>query len=328
MADLTTRYMDLELKNPIIAASSGLTDNLDNIKKCEDAGAAAVVMKSIFEEQIESAVDHLFAQSENMHTEMHDYLNIYGREEHIRAYLDEILKVKKNISIPVIGSINCVSPGSWAKFVKKLEATGIDGLELNVYVVPNDPSLTSEQIEQTYVDIFREVSEAASIPIALKLPPYLTTPGRFIRNLVQTGARSLVLFNRRVPFDIDIEKQQVAVKNVISAPAEMSFSLRTIAMLAGAVDCDLAAGTGIHDAEAVIKHLLAGADAVQLCSALYQNGIEFISTLLDGLNQWLDSHSIQSVNDIRGKLSYQNSANPEAYERAQYMKVFSGILKN
>lgn len=325
MADLTTRYMNLELKNPIIAASSGLTDNLDHIKKCEDAGAAAVVMKSIFEEQIEAAVGNLFAQSATMHTEMRDYLNIYGREEHLRAYLDEILKVKKNTSIPVFGSINCVSAGSWAKFVKKIETTGIDGLELNVYVVPDDILKTSEEIEQIYIDLFHEVSETASIPIAMKLPPYITTSERFIKQLVDTGARAFVLYNRSVPFDIDIETQQVAVKNVISSPAELSFSLRTIAMLAGRYPCNLAAGTGIHDAEAIIKHLLAGADVVQLCSVLYKKGIGHIARLLDELNQWLDEHSIQSVGEIRGKLSYINSTNPADYERVQYMKVFSGI---
>jgi len=206
MADLTTTYMHLELKNPLIVSSSGLTDNLESIKMFEDAGAAAVVMKSIFEEQIESAVDNLFTQSANMHTEMHDYLNRYGHEEHLRAYLDEILKIKKNTSIPIIGSINCASIGSWAKFVQKLEATGIDGLELNVYVVPNDPNSSSAEIEQIYIDIFNEVKETASIPIALKLPPYITTPIRFVQKLADAGVQTFVLYNRRVPFDIDIEK--------------------------------------------------------------------------------------------------------------------------
>lgn len=325
MADLKTHYMGLELKNPLIAASSGLTDNLDNIRKCEEAGAAAVVMKSVFEEQIKAAVNHLFARSANMHTEMRDYLNRYGHETHLRAYIDEILKVKKNVSIPVIGSINCVSPGSWADFVRKLESTGIDGLEVNAYAAPNNPELTSEQVEQIYVDIFTEVNETASIPVALKLPPYITNPLRFIHRLVHAGVRSFVLYNRRVPFDIDIEKQQISVRHVISAPEEMSFSLRSIAMLSGRYECDLAAGTGIHNTEAVIKHLLAGADAVQLCSVLYKKGIGHISNMLDGLNRWLNDHSIQSIEDMRGKLSYRNSTHPEAYERVQYVKAFSGI---
>ncbi|MBN1781091.1 dihydroorotate dehydrogenase-like protein [bacterium] len=325
MARLQTEYMGLELNNPIVVSSSGLTENADGVLKCQEAGAAAVVMKSIFEEQIETEVDDLFRQSPNMHPEMTDYLDIYAREHSIKTYLDQIRKAKKAASIPVFGSINCMAPGRWSKFVTRMEETGIDGLELNIYVMPENPGQSSETVEQIYFDIFNEVRETATVPLALKLPPYLTAPVRFIQRLHEEGAAAFVLFNRPVPFDIDIEKQAIAVKNVISSPTEMSFSLRMISRLAGHGGFHLAAGTGIHDTESVIKHLLAGADTVQLCSVLYKNGYAKITDLLHGLERWLDDHGIKSADEIRGKLAQKNSEHRAAYERVQYMKAFTAI---
>lgn len=325
MADLTTEYMGLTLKNPVMVSSCGLTETASGVQKAEDAGAGAVVMKSVFEEQINAEVEALAAQSIQAHPEWQDYLGVFGKEDSLRHYLEEIRKAKAKVSIPVFGSVNCVSAGGWTDFVKRLEATGIDGLELNVFVVPSDLSLSSEDIENTYLEIFNRVKSLVFVPVVLKLPPYITTPGRFVRRLVGAGVQGFVLYNRPVPFDVDIAKQQIAVKNVLSAPEELSFSLRMMSILAGQYRCHLAASTGVHDGEAVIKHLLVGTDVVQLCSALYKNGFRYIRQVLDEVNDWLDAEGIASVNDIRGKLCQQNTANQAIHERVQYIKAFANI---
>ncbi len=325
MADLTTRYMGLELKNPVMVSSCGLTETAAGVQKAEEAGAGAVVMKSVFEEQISAEVEALADQSLQAHPEWQDYLGVFGKEDSLNHYLEEIRKAKAKVSIPVFGSVNCVSAGGWTDFVRRLEATGIDGLELNIFIVPSDLNESSEDIEKTYMDIFNQVKSLLSIPVVLKLPPYITTPGRFIRRLVGAGVQGFVLYNRPVPFDVDIANQQIAVRNVLSAPEEVSFSLRMMSILAGQYRCDLAASTGVHDAEAVIKHLLVGTDVVQLCSAVYRNGFRYITQVLKEVNDWLDSEGIASVNDIRGKLCRKNTANQAIHERVQYIKAFANI---
>ncbi len=325
MADLTTRYLGMTLKNPVMVASCGLTETATGVRKAEDAGAGAVVMKSVFEEQINAEVDALADQSPQDHPEWQDYLGAFGKEDSLKQYLSEIEKAKKAASIPVFGSVNCVSKGGWTDFVRRLEATGVDGMELNVFVIPSDVQKTSEEIEKTYIDIFNELKSLISIPVVLKVPPYITTPGRFIRRLVDHGVKGLVLYNRPVPFDVDIEKQRVAVRSVISAPEELAFSLRMSSIVSGYYECDIAASTGIHDAEAAIKHLMVGTDVVQLCSAIYKNGFKYIRKVIDDINEWLDTHRIASVDDIRGRLSRKNSPHQFDYERAQYIKAFGNI---
>ena len=325
MANLSTKYMGLELKNPVIISSCGITETATGVQKCEAAGVGAVVMKSVFEEQINAEISQAAAESLHGHTEWQDYLTTYVREESLKTYLSEMEKAKSSVSIPVFGSVNCATQGGWIDFVKRLEATGVDGLELNMFVVPNDFHQTSEEIEMTYVEIYKAVASLISIPVVLKLPPYITTPNRFIRRLSDEGAKGFVLFNRSVPFDIDIDKQKIAVKNVMSAPQEISYSLRMVSWLAGQYECQLAASTGIHNTAAVIKQLLAGADVVQLCSTIYKNEFKIITHIVDELNRWLDTKGFESVDDIRGKLSLKNNTDQALYERVQYIKAFTGI---
>lgn len=325
MADLTTKYLGLTLKNPVMVSSCGLTETAGGVKKCEDAGAGAVSMKSVFEEQINAEVSQLADASLHGHTEWQDYLTAYAKEDSLKAYLNELEKAKTSVSIPVFGSVNCVSNTGWTDFIRRIESTGVDGVELNIYVMPRDLYQTSQDIEMVYVDILKEVKSKATIPVVLKLPPYFTTPSRLIKRLADDGADGFVLFNRSIPFDIDIESQEIAVKNVMSAPQEMSYSLRTISLVAGEHKSSIAASTGVHNTEAVIKHLLAGADVVQLCSAVYQNDAGFLGKLVENLNAWLDAHGNASVDEIRGKLSRKQNPGQDAYERVQYIKIFAGI---
>ncbi len=325
MADLTTQYLGLKLENPVVASSSGLTDTCEKVKKCEDAGAGAVVMKSVFEEQIIAEVSELKAESIYSHPEFDDYLQGYGAAYSMQHYLEEIEKAKKNTSIPVLGSVNCISPGGWVDYVKQIENTGVDGLEINMLIFPSSLNATSQEIERQYLEIFKSIKEVISIPVAVKLPPYLTNPGHLIHLLYQAGAIGFVLFNRSLPFDLDIEKEHIKVGNIMSAGQEMSYSLRTISMLSGYIEADFAATTGVHSSESLIKQLFAGASIVQLCTAIYENGPQFINTIIRNLNTWLDSHNYQSVDDIRGKLSQKNSQTPAVYERAQYIKAFANI---
>lgn len=325
MADLTTQYLGLKLDHPVVASSSGLTDTYDKVKKIEDAGAAAVVMKSVFEEQIIAEVAELKAESIDVHPEYEDYIQGYGASYSLQKYLGEIEKAKKNLSIPVIGSVNCISKGGWIDYVKQIENTGVDALEINMFVFPSDFHMTSDAIEKKYIEIFESVNDIVSVPVALKLPPFLTNPYHLMHELYNTGAKGFVLFNRSLPFDIDINDEKIKLGNIMSAAQEMSYSLRTISKIAGEIEVDFAASTGVHSAESVLKHLYVGSDIVQVCTALYENGVEYIETLVRNVNLWLDTKNIESVNDIRGKLSQKQSKTPAIYERAQYVKAFANL---
>lgn len=325
MAELTTSYLGLKLDHPVVASSSGLTDTYEKVKKLEDAGAAAVIMKSVFEEQIIAEVSELKAESVYSHPEYDDYLQGYGTSYSLQQYLGEIEKASKNTSIPIIGSVNCVSKGGWVDYVKQLENTGIDALEVNMFVFPSDHHETSDEIERQYIEIFQSIKNAVSIPIALKLPPFLTNPSYLIHQLYNVGAKGFVLFNRSLPFDIDVENEKIKIGNIMSASQEMAYSLRTISMNAGKIEVDFAATTGVHCSESIVKHLYAGASVIQVCTALYENGVDYIQTLVKNLNTWLDEHQMQSVNNIRGKLSQKKSQTPIIYERAQYIKAFANL---
>ena len=325
MADLTSRYMGIKLENPVIVSASGLTESEEGALKAEDSGAGAVVMKSVFEEQIEIESKTLEDQSLHDHPEWQDYLGVFGRESSLNNYLDQIEKAKSRTHIPVFGSVNCTTAYGWTDFAKRLADTGIDGLELNVFIAPNDIGKTSEEVEKVYSDIFSEVKSRVSIPIVMKLPPYLTTPERMLRKLAEAGLRGAVLFNRPLPFDIDIEKRKITTRNIISSSTEMSYSLRMCSILAGSCNCDLAVGTGVHDAEAVIKHLFAGATVVQLCSVIYLHGFQQVSKIIYDLNKWMDEHAIKSVDEIRGVLSSQNTSYTALYARTQYLKAFGNF---
>ncbi|MEE4196008.1 MAG: dihydroorotate dehydrogenase-like protein [Bacteroidales bacterium] len=327
MADLSVTYMGLKLRNPIIAASSGLTNSLDDIKEFEKKGAGAVVLKSIFEEEIrrELEKDLTSMQMESfLYPETMDYYDNYAEDDSLTNHLKLIREAKKAVNIPIIASINCVTADKWPYYAETLQDAGADALELNVFVMPSDFDKSSDENEQVYFDIVKEVKKHVNIPVSLKISYYSANLGAFIKKLSTTGISSLVLFNRFYSPDIDINNFDVLSSNVLSHPEELPISLRWIAIMSERVGCDLAASTGIHDGAAVIKQLLAGANAVQIASAFYKNGKGVIETMLDDLTHWMEQKKFKKIEDFRGKLSQKKSQNPAAYERMQFMKYFSG----
>lgn len=327
MADLSVKYMGLKLKNPIIAASSGLTNSIDDIKEFEEKGAGAIVLKSIFEEEIRLELEKDLA-SMNMpnflYPETMDYYDNYAEDDSLTNYLKLIRESKKAVKIPIIASINCVTAEKWPYYAETLQDAGADALELNVFVMPSDFNKTSQENEQVYFDIIKEVKKHAKIPVALKISYYSANLGAFIQKLSNTEIDAMVLFNRFYSPDIDINNFDVISSNVLSHPEELPISLRWIAIMSERVGCDLAASTGIHDGAAIIKQLLAGANAVQIASAFYKNGKGIIKNMLDDLSTWMDQKKFKKIDDFRGKLSQEKTQNPAAYERMQFMKYFSG----
>jgi dihydroorotate dehydrogenase (fumarate) len=326
MADLSTHYMGLALSNPLIVASSGLTKSVDGVKKCADAGAGAVVLKSLFEEQIAVQAKHM---EENLwlygHTEAFEYVSKMAMPLGPRDYLKLIRDAKSAVSIPVIASLNCITPRWWTDFAGQLEGAGADAIELNIAVMPSDPEHTSGKIETIYFDIVESIKACIGIPLAVKIGPYFTSVARMARELADRGVAALVLFNRFYQIDIDIEKVEIAPGLRFSSPDEISLPLRWIALLAGHVECDLAASTGVHDGAGMVKQLLAGATAVEVCSALYEKGIDHIGAIIRDVETWMAGHGFEKIDDLRGKLSRDVTESPELYERLQYIKLFVGI---
>ncbi len=328
MANLETSWMGLNLKNPIIAGSSGLTNSVENIVELERNGAGAVVLKSLFEEQIAASVSHTIEHNEydNYYPEAEDYIRNYTHGNDVSVYLDLIRTSKQAVSIPIIASINCVSDSDdWVSFAKKIEEAGADGLELNIFILPSDPGKSGEENEKVYFNIIKKVSEAISIPVSIKISYYFSGLAQFITRLSWTNIKGIVLFNRFFSPDIDIESMEVKSSFVFSNPAELAISLRWIAMMSSHVKCDLAASTGVHSGDAVIKQLLAGAHAVQIASVLYKKGFQEIGVMLKEMESWMERKNFNAIDDFRGKLSTSEYDNPAAYERVQFMKHFSGI---
>jgi len=328
MADLRTKYLGLELKNPIIVGSSGLTNSVEKVIDIEKAGAGAVVLKSLFEEQINMSAQKTLMQSDADsfgYPEAQDYINNYTQENEVGNYLKLIKDCKASVDIPVIASINCVSSSEWITFARKIEEAGADALELNIFILPSNPKLTSEQNEQTYLDIAMAIVKVVSIPVALKLSYYFSGLAKSMLKLSWTGIKGIVLFNRFFSPDIDIDKFEVTATNVFSSPDELALPLRWVAMLSDRLHCDMAASTGIHNGEAVVKQLLAGAKAVQVASTVYKNGNNVIGDMTTFLETWMDKHFFKTTEDIIGKMSFKESDNPAVYERVQFMKHFAGI---
>jgi dihydroorotate dehydrogenase (fumarate) len=326
MADLSTNYMGLKLRNPLTVASCSLTNTVEGVQRCVDAGAGAVVLKSLFEEQIEADTKeierHVWLAG---HAEAYDYVRRIGIETSARDYLNLLEKAKNVVAVPVIASLNCITPKWWSDYAKKVEAAGADAIELNVALLASDPRHNSDEIDNLYYNILQGVRDAVELPIAMKIGPYFTSLSRMASELCHRGAAALVFFNRFYQIDVNIDKLNLISGYRFSDPEEISFSLRWISLLADRVDCDLAATTGIHDAGGVVKQLLVGATAVQLCSTLYIHGIGHISNILSNLELWMKKHHFESVTQFRGKLSQKESDQPELYERLQYIKALVGI---
>jgi len=323
--NLTTKYLDLSLNNPIVVASCGLTKSVDQIKKCEEAGAGAVVMKSLFEEQIREMNSGL-DDSVAMHTEALDYIRAeIDMQLGPREYLETIKAAKKQVSIPVIASVNCYSSKWWTSYAQQIEAAGADALELNIYVMPFNAEISGYNLENTYIEILQAVKAELDIPVSLKLSPYFTSFANLAEKLDNQGADGLVLFNRFVHPEIDIDKISSAVKPSFNDPAGFYNSLRWIALLSGKLKLDIAASGNIRSAQDMIKQLLAGATVIQIASVLYKAGLGKITAMLDGLQSWMKEQKYNSIEDFRGKLNQENDPKSEAYIRAQYLKAIAGV---
>ena len=327
MVNLETTYMGLRLKNPLIVGSSGLTNSVENIIEIERKGAAAVVLKSLFEEQIIYAAHKTYMQDEtaNIYPEADDYIRHYTRENDVNKYLTLIREVKEKVKIPVIASINCISGAEWLSFAKSIEEAGADGIELNVFILPSDPEKSGEQNEAVYFDVANKVLKTVSIPVSLKISYYFSSLAQTVTKLSWTGIKGLVLFNRFFSPDIDIENFEIKTSNVFSSPSDLALSLRWIAMMSSHVKCDLAASTGVHNGQALIKQLLAGAQVVQIASVLYKKGFKEIESMIEDLGNWMERKNFTQIEQFRGKMSIDEAKNPAAWERVQFMKHFSGI---
>jgi dihydroorotate dehydrogenase (fumarate) len=325
--DISTSYMGLRLGNPVIVSSSGLTETIEGVRRCAAAGAGAVVLKSIFEEEIEQETESLLESTEGYkwHPEASEYLERYGREEAVARYLALVREAKKAVSIPVIASVHCVTAGVWTDFASRLQRAGADALELNLFVLPSDPRRDAKANEKVYFDAARKVTRKVSIPVALKIGPYFSGLSQTLVELSRTGIGSLVLFNRFFRIDFDIEEMKLVPARLFSSPDEIAVPLRWISILSGRVACDLAAATGIHDGAGIVKQLLAGAAAVQVCSALYEHEVEHLGTMLAQLRDWMARHGFGSIDEFRGKLGQSKGRNPAAYERVQFMRATTGV---
>lgn len=324
MANLTTTYAGLKIRNPFIISSSGLTSSLDRIRKFDSLGAGAVVLKSLFEEQILHEVGTMADSSD--YPEAMDYLNRYTKENSVGEYLQLIKDSKKAIHIPVIASINCVSSGQWIDFAKRIEDAGADALELNVFFVPVDKDKKGSDYEKIYFEILEKLKSKLSIPLIIKLGSHFTNPTNIVNNLWYRKADAVVLFNRFYSPDIDLDEMTIGSSDVFSAPSDLRNTLRWVGIISSEVpEINIAASTGIHSGEAAIKMLLAGASAVQLCSVLYKNGLEYLSDIIDKLESWMLKQNYKSIDQFRGKMNYSNFKEPQVYERAQFMKYFSNL---
>jgi len=326
MTDLSVKYLGLNLKSPIVVGSSNLSMTLSNLKKIEAAGAGAVVLKSIFEEEIHNEyVDVLKKEDDAFHSvnDNLDYFDFKIKEDNIKKYVAYIREAKSAVSIPVIGSINCVSNQEWMFFAKKLQDAGADALELNLFIMPSDETKTAQEIETIYTDIAKKIKSEITIPVALKMSYYFSNLAGMVKKLSETNIDGLVLFNRFFAPDFDIDKFEVIPTNVLSSASDLHLSLRWVSLLSGRTNKDIIASTGVHNGEALIKQLLAGATAVQAVSVFYEKGINQISMMLDELKTWMEKHNFNSIDDFRGKMSQAKSEDPAIFERVQFMKYFS-----
>jgi len=319
---LATRYLGLSLPSPILAGSSGLTGSLEGVRACADAGAGAVVSKSRFGEQWEAFVAGQGGAGAiaYAHPEAAEYIGLYGRENAVQEHLDLVASASRALDVPVIASIHCVSPGAWTEFAARYQQAGAQALELNVFVPPTDPRRAGADLERLYVDLVRAVKQHVRIPVALKLSSHFTGLAHSL-TLLGRHADGLVLFNRFARMDIDLDTLQVTRGNAMSHPDEALVPLRWIGLLAGRVDADLCASTGIHTGRDAAKQILAGATAVQVASALYQHSIPHLTTMLADLRAFMGRHGFTSLDDFRGRLSQERSKTPAAFERVQFMKL-------
>ena len=322
MIDLTTSYAGLKLKSPLIVSSSGLTNSVERIRKMAASGAGAVVLKSLFEEQILHEIGSMASATD--YPEAGDYLKTYARENSVESYLALIREAKNAVDIPVIASINCVSGTEWVEFAGKIESAGADALELNIYFLPIDKEKDPRFYENAYLDLVSAVRAKSNLPLMVKLGSSFSHVPWMVHQLSLRGAAAVVLFNRFYTPDIDTKDLTFGSSEVLSSPADLRHSLRWTGIVSSQVDrIDLAASTGVHSGLAVVKQILAGATAVQVCSVLYRNGIEYLQDMITEMKGWMEKHQYASPGDFRGIMNYKQLKDPSIYERAQFIKYFS-----
>jgi dihydroorotate dehydrogenase (fumarate) len=330
MIDLSTNYLGLKLRTPLVPSASPLTEDIDNVKKLEDAGAAAVVFHSLFEEQIrhdrDELLDHLIDGTDSNAEGLSYFPEPAEFSVGPEVYLTNIHKAKEAVDIPIIASLNGSTMGNWIQYARLIQEAGADALELNIYWIPTELHTTAVEVEKVYLDIFKAVKSEVTIPVAVKLSPFFTNFANIAGQLDDAGADGLVLFNRFYQPDIDLETLSVKPNLLLSTPMAMRLPLRWVALLRGRIRAGLAASGGIHRATDVLKVLMAGADVAMLCSVLLRHGIPHLAVLEQGLKHWLEEHGYESVRQLKGSLSQQNCPDPSAFERAQYMRaITSGV---
>ncbi len=323
--DLSTTYMGLKLKNPIVPSASPLTQNVDSVKSLEDVGASAIVCESLFEEQLShesGELDHYLSYGAESYAEATSY---FPEPEEYKLgpyeYLDHIADLKKTVNIPVIGSLNGVSKGGWVKYAKNIQDAGADALELNVYYIPTNANLTGSEVEDMYVDTLKAVKENVDIPVAIKLSPYFTSMSNMAKRLDHAEADALVLFNRFYQPDFDLDNLEVVPNLVLSTEWEMRLPLRWIAILCGNINASMALTSGVHSHIDVIKVMMAGGDVAMICSELLMNGTMRITEILENMKVWMDEKEYDSIELMKGSMSQKKIGEPAAFERANYMKV-------
>src|SRR5713101_492695 len=329
MPDLTTTYLGLQLKNPLVASASPLSKKVDTVRRIEDAGAAALVMYSLFEEQIthdSQELDHYLERGTHSFAESLSYfpdLNYYNLGP--EPYLEHLHKIKSAVSMPVIGSLNGISSGGWVEYAQRIEQAGADALELNIYYLPTDPNLSGAELEEEYVKLVRDVRATVKIPTALKHSPFFTSLPHVAKRFVEAGANGLVLFNRFYQPDFDLEELEVIPNLELSTSHELRLPLRWIAILYGRIAADFALTSGVHTAQDVLKAMMAGANVAMMTSTLLAHGIGRLMHILNDLQEWMEEHEYESIRQMRGSMSQQAIADPAAFERANYMKALSSF---
>ncbi len=327
--NLNTDYLGLKLKNPIVIAASPLTGKIDWLKRLEECGAAAAVLPSLFEEQIAHDAEDLAKAQEFGTDSFAEALSYFPEPQEYRAgpeeYLETIAKAKKSVSMPIIASLNGTSKGGWVRYAKMMQDAGADALELNVYYIATDPTMTGADVEQQYLDLVESVKGSIQIPLAVKVGPYFSALANMAHRLVRAGADGLVLFNRFLQPDINLDTLETSPKLVLSDPYESLAPLRWVAILRGRLKASLAVTGGVHDASGAVKALLAGADACMIASTIYNEGFDQVSSIIRGIQQWMENKEYDSISQLKGSVSQENCSDPEAFARGNYMKALTAF---
>ncbi len=330
MANLSTKYAGLSLNNPIIAASSGITDSVESIKTLSDAGIGAIVLKSIFEEEILMEMEQVKQQMTGrpfVYPETMDYMDEEPQVDLIRSYINFIQEAKKVSKVPIIANVNCISNQKWTYIAAEIEKAGADAIELNLFSLPSDLNKPAGEIEQMYLDLIEIVCKKVKIPVTIKISPYYTSLGQMIKKFSKLPIKGIVLFNRFYSPDIDISAQELTTAFVLSSRSEIALPLRWTAILSDSINIDIAATTGIHKGKDVVKLLLAGASVVQIASILYTNGEKAIDEMKNFISEWMKENEYKSINDFKGKLSLDSKKNTASWERVQFMREFRNFIK-